>query len=138
MIPGVTFRASQTIDTEPSDITKNSIGFTKESGAYRFMETNRTTKSGTLGIYTDQTVPHGEASVGVGMSGSGTFAVTATLNYNFSFKPHPKYWVVFGTYEKGEVMDIEALTSTAEIIFEPDVYAMKAILRNDNTWEVKR
>lgn len=138
LIPGVTFKASQTIDTEPSDITKNSIGFTKEAGAYRFTETSRTTKSGTLGIYTDQTVPHGEASVGVGMSGSGTFAVTATPNYNFSFTPHPKYWVVFGTYEKGEVMDIESLTNTAEIIFEPDVYAMKAILKNDNTWEVKR
>lgn len=138
LIPGVTFKASQTINTEPSDITKNSIGFTKEAGAYRFTETNRTTKSGTLGIYTDQTVPHGEASVGVGMSGSGTFAVTATPNYSFAFTPHPKYWVVFGTYEKGEVMDIESLTSTAEIIFEPDVYSMKAILKNDNTWEVKR
>ncbi len=138
LIPGVTFKASETIDTEPSDITKNSIGFTKERGAYHFTKANKSTASGKMGIYTDQSVPHGEASVGVGMSGSGTFAVTATPNYNFSFLPHPKYWVVFGTYEKGEVMDIEALTNTAEVIFEPDIYDMHATLQKDNTWSVSR
>lgn len=138
LAPGATFNASQTIDAGPSDITKNSIGFTKESGTYRFVETNRTTKAGRLGIYTDQTVPHGEASVGIGMSGSGAFAVSATPNYNFTFLPHPKYWVALGNYEKGEVLDIESLTNTAEITFEPDVYSMKAVLENDNVWEIKK
>lgn len=137
LAPGATFNASQTIGAGPSDMTKNSIGFTKESGTYHFMETNRTTRAGRLGIYTDQTVPHGEASVGIGMSGSGAFAVPATPNYNFTFTPHPKYWVTFGNYEKGEVLDIESLTDAAEIIFEPNVYSMKAVLENDNVWRVK-
>lgn len=56
---GVIFKASQVIEANPADITKNSVAFTKEYGAYRFAETGRYTKEGTLGIYTDQTIPHG-------------------------------------------------------------------------------
>ncbi len=138
LIPGVSFKASQTSEAEPSDITKNSIGFVKEKGAYRFGETTKTTKAGRLGIYTDQSVPHGEASVGVGMSGSGVFAVTATPNYSFVFEPHPKYYIAFGTYEQGDVMDIESLTNAAEIVFDTDIYSMKAELQSDNTWKVSR
>lgn len=137
LAPGAAFNAVQTIEAEPFDIAKNSIGLTKESGAYRFIKTNSTTRAGKLGIYTDQTVPHGEASVGIGMSGSGAFVVPATPNYNFTFTPHPKYWVTFGDYDKGEVLDIESLTDAAEIIFEPNVYSMKAVLENDNVWRVK-
>lgn len=134
--PGVTFKASQVIDADPSDITKNSIGFTKEYDAYRFAETIKPTREGTLGIYTDQTVPHGEASVGIGMSGNGTFAVTATPNYSFLFKPHPRYWVVFGTYKVGEVMDIESMSNAVEIVFDPGIYEKNLILQSDNTWKL--
>lgn len=138
LVPGVTFEVSESIDAEPSDITKNSVGFTREYGVYHFTKANRSTPSGKMGIYMDQNVPYGEASVGMGMSGSSTFAMTAMPNYNFSFFPHPQYRVVFGSYEKGEVMDIEALTNMAEIIFEPDNYDMHATLQKDNTWSVSR
>lgn len=137
MKPGVTFKASQVIDAKPADITKNSVAFTKEYGAYRFAETSKYTKEGTLGIYTDQTVPHGEASVGIGMSGNGTFAVTATPNYNFVFKPHPRYWVVFGTYQVGEVMDIESMSNAVEIVYDSGVFSRAVDLQNDNTWKVR-
>lgn len=135
--PGVKFMASQVLDADPSDVTKNSTGFIKEYDAYRFEETTNAAKEGTLGIYTNQSVPHGEASVGIGMSGNGTFAVTATPNYNFTFKPHPRYWVAFGTYQVGEVMDIESMTNIAEIVYDPDVYDKLVTLKVDNTWSVK-
>ncbi len=136
--PGIRFKASQVLDTDPSDITKNAIGFTKEHDAYRFIETEKTTKSGNLGIYTNQTIPHGGASVGIGMSGNGTFAVTATPNYNFTFKPHPKYWVAFGTYKVGEVMDIESMSNIVEIKYDHDIYNKAITLKNDNTWQIER
>lgn len=135
--PGVTFRASQVVAADPSNIAKNTIGFTKEYDAYRFAETEKTTKEGRLGIYTDQTVPHGEASVGIGMSGNGTFAMTATPNYNFVFQPHPRYWLAFGTYEVGEVMDIEAMSNTVEVEFGADIYNKVVTLKEDNTWKVE-
>ena len=134
--PGVRFLASQILDADPADITKNSVAFTKQYDAYRFGETKKATKEGTLGIYTDQTVPHGEASVGIGMSGNGTFAVTATPNYNFTFLPHPRYWVAFGTYQVGEVVDIESMTHAIEIVYDPDVYERTVTLQSDNTWRI--
>lgn len=133
---GVRFRASQIIDADPADITKNSIGFTREYNAYKFCETRKATKEGTLGIYTDQTIPHGGAAVGIGMSGNGTFAVTATPNYNFTFLPHPRYWVAFGTYQVGEVVDIESMTNAIEIVYEPDVFERTVTLQGDNTWRL--
>lgn len=132
--PGVHFRAAQVMGADPADITKNSVGFMKQYDAYRFCETKKTTKEGILGIYTDQTVPHGEASVGIGMSGNGTFAVTATPNYNFTFLPHPRYWVAFGTYQEGEVVDIESMTNAIEIVYDPDVFERTVALQSDNTW----
>lgn len=135
---GVTFKASQVVAADPSNIAKNTIGFTKQYDAYRFMEIEKTTKEGRLGIYTDQTVPHGEASVGIGMSGNGTFAMTATPNYNFVFQPHPRYWLAFGTYQVGEVMDIEAMSNIVEVEFGPDVYSKVVTLREDNTWKIER
>jgi len=136
--PGITFRASQVRDADPSDITKNSIGFIKEHDAYRFSEIEKITKEGNLGIYTNQSVPHGDASVGIGMSGNGTFVVTATPNYNFTFLPHPRYWVSFGTYEVGEVMDIESMSNIVEVKYDPDVFDKIITLNSDNTWSVNR
>lgn len=136
--PGITFKASQVIEADPADITKNSIGFVKEYDAYRFEATPKTTREGNLGIYTNQTVPHGEASVGIGMSGNGTFVVTATPNYNFVFQPHPRYWVAFGTYKVGEVMDIESMSNIVEVKYDPDVYNKVLTLNSDNTWSIDK
>lgn len=136
--PGVRFKASQTIEADPSVITKNTIGFTKEYDAYKFVETDKSTRTGRLGIYTDQTIPHGEASIGIGMSGNGTFAVTATPNYNFIFLPHPRYWLAFGTYKTGEVMDIESMSNVIEVDFDPDVYEKTVTLKSDNSWKIDK
>lgn len=136
--PGVNFKASQTLYADPSNISSNSIKFTKQFDAYRFTKANNNTKAGKLAIYTDETVPHGEASVGIGMSGSGTFAVTATPNYNFTFSPHPKYWVAFGVFKAGDVIDIESMTNIVEIKYATDVYDKVVDLKEDNTWEIIR
>lgn len=43
---GVIFKASQVIEANPADITKNSVAFTKEYGAYRFAETGQIYQGG--------------------------------------------------------------------------------------------
>ena len=136
--PGVIFRASQVKYADPSNISQNSIAFVKQYDAYHFAETDKTTKEGRLGIYTDQSVPHGEASVGIGMSGSGTFAVTATPNFSFIFQPHPRYWIAFGDYKVGTVMDIESMSNIKEVVFETDIYNKEITLKEDNTWQIER
>ena len=133
--PGITFKASQVLDADPSDVSKNSIALVKEFDAYHFQETDKTTKEGNLGIYTNQTVPHGDSSVGIGMSGNVAFAAAAAPNNNHTFTPDPEYWVTFGTYEAGEVIDKNSISNLDKIKFEPNEFHKK-ITFDGNTWNV--
>ena len=124
LMPGVTFLASENVPADPSNAVKDIIGFTKDGGAYKFTTPTRSGILGTLQIQTDSTIPINEASVGIGMSGQPAFAVPAGPNLDYSFIPHPKYWVAFGNFEEGEVIDFNNVTQTAEVIFKPSVYSL--------------
>jgi len=71
------------------------------------------------------------------MSGSGTFVVQAQPNMNAIFTFHPEYWITFGNFKEGEVLDITQITNKAQITFPPNIYSMAAILNQDNTWTIK-
>lgn len=135
LVPGVKFRASQ---NWKADLTSNNaVTFSKRNGAYTFQEQMTEKPSGSLIIHEDGTIPSRQASVGIGMSGKGAFAVQAQPNLDLTFTPHPKYWITFGNYNEGDVLDIAEMTKSAEIAFPPNVYSMTAILNEDNTWTIK-
>ncbi len=93
-------------------------------------------RGGSLYIMEDGRIPVGQASVGIGMSGFGTFVAPAQPNMNLIFTPNPEYWITFGTYVQGEVVDITAVNNPAQIKFPLNVYSMTAILNPDNTWTI--
>lgn len=135
LVPGVIFTASQ---TWPADLTStNQVTLTQAGGAYTFQNQRPGPRQGTLYITEDGTLPANAASVGVGMSGFGTFAVSTQPNNNLTFTPHPQYWITFGNYVQGEVMDIGSVNNPAQIQFPPNVYSMTAILNADNTWTIQ-
>lgn len=135
LTPGVIFEASERLAADPSSAAHNIIGFTKEYGAYKFAPAPVAGALGELRIVTDGTMPTGEAAVGIGMSGQAAFAVPATPNFSFSFIPHPEYWIAFGNFEEGDVIDINRVTRTAApITFRPNVYSLSINLQEDNTW----
>ncbi|MZP29779.1 protein rhiA [Heliobacterium undosum] len=134
LVPGVVFDASQTWDADLQNL--NSVTFCKENGAYTFKNLTRGAKSGVLQLTEDYTVPLKQAAVGIGMSGSGTFVKQAQPNMNLFFKPHPNYWITFGNYEQGEVLDLTEITSKAKIEFSPGSYKKAVTLKEDNTWEL--
>lgn len=133
---GIIFDATQ---EWPADLNlKNKISFIKKDGAYTFCDLTKGDKAGTLYIDEDGSIPSiPEASVGIGMSGSGTFAVQARPNMHPNFTPHPQYWVTFGNYIKGQVLDITDITDKAEVNFPAGVYSMTAILNEDFTWDIR-
>lgn len=135
LIPGVIFDASQTLPA--SLLNNNSITLSKADGAYQFTNQASTSNTGTLYVNNEFTVPPLEASVGIGMSGAGTFVKQAQPNMTFDFTPHPEYWVTFGDFVKGEVLDITEITNNAPVIFPPNVYAMDVILDQSNRWTIK-
>lgn len=135
LVPGVVFFASEKVNADLSQ--QNKIGFSYQNNAFTFQKPPvQGPQAGTIFIEQDGTIPANTASVGIGMSGAGTFAVQAQPNVLATFTPHPEYWITFGNYQQGEVMDIGTITQKAQISFPPNVYVMTATLNADNTWKV--
>ena len=129
-------RSSEIIDTDLN--TNNMVELSYENNAYRFknLQTNLD-KADELCIVENETIPLNDALVGIGMSGMGTFVKQAQPNRNLLFKPKPKYWIAFGRYSQGEVLDITRITNKALLRFKPNLYSLIVILKEDNNWEIK-
>lgn len=134
--PGVTFDASQVVPADLADPATNTTQFTYEQDAYEFQPATGG-ELGSLTVMEAATLPSLEASVGIGMGGSGTFAAPAQPNLTLHFTPVVRYWIVAGTYKRGDVIDIETLTNSAEVVFPDNTYAMTALLDRENTWEIQ-
>jgi hypothetical protein len=135
LVPGVIFMASQTWAADLS--STNQVTFTNNGGAYTFKNQTKGPAQGNLYITEDGTIPPNQAAVGVGMSGFGTFVVQSQPNMNLIFTPHPEYWITFGNFMQGEVMDITEINNPGQIQFPPNVYSMTATLNADNTWTIQ-
>lgn len=136
LVPGVTFNAGQTI---PADLSAtNQINFTNEDGALAFADQTAGPAAGSLYIREEMSVPVNMAAVGIGMSGAGTFAAPALPGLMLIFTPnaHPKYWITFGDYHAGEVLDITTIENKAEIAFPKNVFSMTATYGADCRWTV--
>ncbi len=133
LVPGVIFHASQSPDANLTD--SNAITLSHDK-AYHFKNQSSKTPQGSLYIQEDSTIPLKMASVGIGMSGCGTFVVQAQPNMNLTFTPHPEYWIAFGNYNQGQVLDIQEMTNDVQIKFPNGIYTMVATLKADNTWSV--
>ncbi|MEW6122379.1 MAG: protein rhiA [Pseudomonadota bacterium] len=135
LTPGVTFIASQSVPADPAGVNK--IQFDYVDGAYGFEQPATGGSAGSLTINTSAGFPANQAAIGIGMSGSGTFAVQAYPNDNAIFTPHPQYWVAFGNFLPGQVLDITNISNPANVAFPANVYAMVATLNSDFTWTIQ-
>lgn len=136
--PGVTFLASETQEADPAGTGgPNQIAFNYNAGAYQFGPSSSTGAPGSLTINTGGGFPYAGASVGIGMSNSPSFAVPAAPNFNYMFTPHPEYWIAFGTFDEGEVLDITAISTKAKVVFPPNVYSMTATYTASGKWSIQ-
>lgn len=133
LAPGVVFEASQIMDADPSDPDRNSIAFSKRGSMFMFEKTDKTTPLGRLGIFCDSLIPTREGSIGISMSGKSAFACPASPNMKYTFRPHPRYWIAFGKFDEGEVIDLNRMTRKFEIRFRENQYN-KSICFTGNTW----
>jgi rhizosphere induced protein len=139
--PGIQFDAGQVMAADPSDDGsgpgQNQAHFDLVNGAYLLTPGSvQGARAGSLYIQQGRNIAPGTVSVGIGMSGSGTCAVQAEKNIRLAFTPEPKYWIVAGSFTQGEVIDVSAITGSAEVAFG-NGYSMTAILSKDNKWTVK-
>ncbi len=132
--PGTIVESGQSWDANLS--TLNHINFNFENGAYTFSNPSQGDYEGNL--YIDQTkrVRANDASVGIGMSGKGAFAVASQPNMKVIFTPKPAYWLIFGNFEEGEVIDITKVTDNALKLQFEGTTEMNVELTGANTWSV--
>ncbi|MCW6088596.1 protein rhiA [Clostridium sporogenes] len=121
-----------------TDLNKNNmVELSYEDNAYMFknLQTNLD-KADELYIVENESIPLNDAFVGIGMSGVGTFVKQAQPNRNLSFKPNPQYWITFGRYSQGEVLDTNRINNKVLLGFKPNLYSLTVTLKEDNQWEI--
>ena len=115
---GINFSGRQVIPADPD--TLNHVELAADNyGATYFKPPNGSGTAGALTIVQLSDIVPDRTSVGIGMSGSGTTVVQAAPNKTAVFTLHPNYWVVFGNYQAGEVIDVEHVTGAVEVTY-PD------------------
>jgi hypothetical protein len=136
LVPGVVFQAAQNWPADPA--SSNAVTFTHQYGNFSFMNQTQGPQPGSLYIRQDSALPMNQAAVGIGMSGAGTFVNQARPNMNLTFTPNPQYWIAFGDYQQGQVLDTGAIDNAARIQFPAGVSSMTATLTPDNRWTIQR
>jgi rhizosphere induced protein len=131
---GTAFKASQ---MWPADLCENnSITLTYRHGAYTF--TNQTYGENGYLLYVDQdeTVPPSGATVGISVAGLGAFITKSQPNCTLIFNPEFEYWIVFGNYCLGEILNMTQISHKCKLEFEPGIYNKHITLNFDNTWTI--
>lgn len=135
LAPGVCFVADQSLSADLS--TSNQITFTQtRDSCYTFCNQTKGPGSGSLFITEDSTITTKRVAVGIGMNGIGTFVIGAQPNNNLIFTPQPEFWICFGDFEQGQVLDLRYMNNAAQIKFADHIYAKTVILNADNTWTI--
>ena len=101
-------------------------------GATYFKPPNGSGTAGALTVAQLSGVVPDRTSVGIGMSGSSTTVVQAEPNKTAVFALHPNYWVVFGNYQVGEVIDVEDTTSALEVTYPDGLTSLTVRMGMDN------
>lgn len=130
---GVIFDASQTLNADLK--MNNKVTFQHDDNGYYFTDqTTDAAHAGELIIAQQNSIPANEAAVGIGMSGFGTFIWKAEPNVPLTIEPKPEYWVTYGQYQQGEVLDMQEIVYSLKLQYPLNKYVAKVELLSDNTW----
>ncbi len=131
--PGIQFAASETYDPTGG---KNQITL-DYNGAYLFTNPTQGPDPARFYLAESRNIPvNSIASVGVTMSGSTVYAVQARPNQNLTFSPHPKYFIAYGNYEQGDVLDVSSVNNPLELSYPTGVYSLTTTLNADGSWDM--
>lgn len=129
--PGVQFEASDSRVASPGN---NQITLTY-NGAYDFVNQQAGADPNRLYIREDSSIPTSSlASVGVTMSGSTVYATQARPTTNLTLTPHPTYYLAYGNYAPGDVIDVSTINNPLPLVYQTGVYALRTTLNINDTW----
>lgn len=130
--PGIDFVASETYDPTGGN---NQISL-NYNGAYLFDNPTQGVDPDRFYLQeTDQIPVNSQASVGMTMSGSTVYATQAQPNQNLTFSPRPSYYLAYGDYQEGEVIDVSTVNNPLELVYQTGIYSLTTTLNADNSWQ---
>jgi len=73
-----------------------------------------------------------------------TIAINAAANMTYQFTPTPTYWIVFGDFVEGEVLNLKIINQSArtffsksmQIVFPLNKNKLSVVFGKDNTWSI--
>ncbi|RMB12294.1 protein rhiA [Eilatimonas milleporae] len=131
VVPGINFSATQIMPADPNE--NNYVELTVDSyQATSFANESGSGSVGSLTIRQLANVVPNRTAVGVGFSGSPAYVVQAAPNMTAVFTPYPNYWVLFGNYTSGDVMDVEDITGAVEVTYGGALTSRTATMGLDN------
>jgi hypothetical protein len=116
--PGTDYDAGQVVPADP--MGNNTITLAYPGGGFKFKDPQQQGDQGVLYIHEADDVPAGKGCVGIGMQGVGTivFPTHASGGGYVDFVPHPSYWIAFGSFEAGKVVDTGSFYFPTQLTFE--------------------
>jgi len=135
--PGAFFEPTQVIGADPGVSGKRSVLFHNSDHGYDLEPGATKPEAGFLNLQTDASVPQNQVAVALTVSGRPAFVRPAGPNLGFTFQPEPQYWVAFGPFEAGQILDFEEIMLTTEILFPAGKRSAQAAFQRDCTWAAR-
>jgi rhizosphere induced protein len=128
---GVRYEASETESSGPS----TNLITLDYNGAFMFTSQQAGADPNRLYIRETANIPvRSQGAVGITMSGKTVYATQARPNTNLTFSPHPRYFLAYGNYLEGEVIDISTVNNPLELKYDTGIYSLSTTLNADDTW----
>jgi hypothetical protein len=131
--PGVIVTGGQAWAAGLSENNRVTLTYTENDYNFQNLSTGMT--AGTLTVQQDDTIPSRQAVTGIGMDSFATLVAQAQPNNSLAIVPDVRYWIAFGTFTRGQVVDPDNVLAQ-EIIFPANVLSMTAIYTPENKWTI--
>lgn len=135
--PGAFFEPGQTVGADPEAPGRRSVLLHQSGQGYELDCGSADPEAGFLNFQTDDSVPARRLAVALTVAGRPAFVRPAGPNLGFTFQPDPQYWVAFGPFEAGQVLDFSEMVLTTEIVFPTGRRSAQAAFQRDCTWTVR-
>lgn len=112
-------------------ISSNQINFDSDNETYTINDQIRGSRQSNTNLKKNK---QAEASVSIGMSGKGTFILPSQPNMKISMASKPTYWIVFGDFQEGEVLDIQKVSKNALRLQYDGTKSMDVEFTEKSTW----
>ncbi len=129
---GIVYKAS---DQRPAGPGNNQISL-DYNGAYFFSDQQAGPDPDRYFIAEKGNIPvNASGSVGITMDGKTVYATQARPNTNITASPRPSYFLAYGNFAEGTVVDISTINNPLKLEFRTGIYSLETTLNADLTWE---